>query len=153
MKYIIMIALVIGMALSDIITGMIKAHVKDDYCSKVMRKGGLNKIAEVTVMVTACGLEVGISMLGKYYRAESFAAITGTVTAISVFVYIMVMEIISIFENFAEMNPEAPWARIFTKKLRAIEADFEEVDSNTAIAGHLEHAETIVTEEKENEEK
>lgn len=118
MQYIIMIALIIGLALSDVITGLIKAHVLDDYCSKVMRKGGLNKLAEVTVMVTACGLEIGIGMLGRYYQADEFAAFAGTATAISVFLYITIMEIISIFENFAEMNPDAQWAKNIAKKLR-----------------------------------
>lgn len=57
MQYIIMLLIVIGLALSDIITGWIKAHVKGDYCSAVMRKGGLNKLCEVVVMTTVCGLE------------------------------------------------------------------------------------------------
>ena len=123
MKYIIMITIVLGLALSDIITGLIKAHVLGDYCSKVMRKGGLNKLAEVTVMATACGLEIGIEMLGLYYEAADLSSIAGTVAAISVFLYITLMEIISIFENFAAMNPNAPWAQTIAKKLRNFEKE------------------------------
>ena len=121
MKYIIMLTLVIGLALSDIVTGLIKAHIMDDYCSKVMRKGGLNKLAEVVVMTTACGLEIGIGMLGQYYEAAELAGIAGAITAISVFAYVTVMEVISIFENFAAMNPKAPWAQTIAKKLRNFE--------------------------------
>lgn len=126
MKYIIMLTLVIGLALSDIVTGLIKAHVLDDYCSKVMRKGGLNKLAEIIVMMTACGLELGIAALGEYYETAELAAIAGAVAAISVFAYIVVMEIISIFENFAAMNPNAPWAQSIAKKLRNFENHKEE---------------------------
>lgn len=126
MQYIIMLAVVIGLALSDIITGLIKAHILDDYCSKIMRKGGLNKLAEVVVMITACGLEIGIKMLGQYYDAVELSAIAGAVAAISVFLYIMVMEVISIFENFAAMNPNAPWAQTIAKKLRNFENHKEE---------------------------
>lgn len=129
MKYLIMITLVIGLALSDIITGLIKAHINNDYCSKVMRKGGLNKLAEVIVMTTVCGLEIGITMLGKYYNAADFAAITGTIAAISVFIYITIMELISIFENFTEMNPDAPWAKSLVKKLRSFEGKIDNISN------------------------
>ena len=126
MKYLIMLMLVIGLALSDIVTGLIKAHVLDDYCSKVMRKGGLNKLAEVVVMMTACGLEIGIRLLGQYYEAVELSAVAGAVAAISVFLYIVVMELISIFENFAAMNPNAPWAQTIARKLRNFENHKEE---------------------------
>lgn len=119
MQYIIMLMIVIGLALADIITGWIKAHVNDDYSSKVMRKGGLNKICEVVVMATACGLEIGIGYLGRYYDSELLAGITGTVAAVSVFIYIVIMEVISILENYAEADPAAAgWITKFLKKLR-----------------------------------
>ena len=119
MQYIIMIMIVIGLALADIITGWIKAHVNDDYSSKVMRKGGLNKICEVVVMTTVCGLEIGIGYLGRYYDSELLAGITGTVAAIAVFIYIAIMEVISILENYAEADPDAAgWITRFLKKLR-----------------------------------
>lgn len=119
MQYIIMLMIVIGLTLADIITGWIKAHVNDDYSSKVMRKGGLNKICEVVVMATACGLEIGIGYLGRYYDSELLAGITGTVAAIAVFIYIVIMEVISILENYAEADPNAAgWITKFLKKLR-----------------------------------
>ena len=50
MKYIIMLMIVIGLALADFATGWIKAYCKGDVRSSKMRKGGLNKLAEIVVM-------------------------------------------------------------------------------------------------------
>lgn len=75
MKYIIMILIIIGLALADYVTGFIKAYCNDDICSSKMRKGGLNKIGEIVVMVTACGLDIGIHELGKYYQAVELSDI------------------------------------------------------------------------------
>ena len=79
MKYIIMILIIIGLALADYVTGFIKAYCNDDICSAKMRKGGLNKIGEIVVMVTACGLDIGIHELGKYYQAVELSDIAGIV--------------------------------------------------------------------------
>lgn len=118
MQYLIMLLIVIGLALSDIVTGWIKAHVNNDYCSKVMRSGGLNKLCEVVVMTTVCGLEIGMRALGAYYDSPELAGIAGAITAISVFLYITVMEFISILENFSEANPDAAFAKNLIKRLR-----------------------------------
>lgn len=126
LQYLIMILIVVGMALSDIITGWIKACVVDRPRSKKMRIGGLNKLAEITIMLTACGCEIGIEKLGKYYDGPELAAIAGGITAISVFIYIVVMEIISILENYAEINPNAKWPKKFIEKFRAPEGKQEE---------------------------
>ena len=53
MKYIIMLTIVIGLALADFATGWIKAYCKGDVRSSKMRKGGLNKLAEIIVMGVA----------------------------------------------------------------------------------------------------
>lgn len=118
MQYIIMLLIVIGLAIADYLTGIIKAYCKNDICSSKMRKGGLNKLGEIIIMLTACGLDIGIHALGKYYQAVELSDIAGAVTAIMVFTYITVMEIISIFENYAEINPEAKWALKFIRKLK-----------------------------------
>lgn len=118
MQYIIMLLLVIMLALSDIMTGWIKAHIKNDYCSSVMRVGGLRKFAEIGVMLTACGFEIGMELLGRYYSVEVLAGFAGALTAVSVFVYITFMELISILENYAEIEPNAEWVQQFIKKLR-----------------------------------
>ena len=58
MKYIIMLIIVIGLALADFATGWIKAYCKGDVRSSKMRKGGLNKLAEIVVMGVAIGSEI-----------------------------------------------------------------------------------------------
>ena len=118
MQYIIMLLIVIGLAIADYLTGIIKAYCKNDICSSKMRKGGLNKLGEIIIMLTACGLDIGIHALGKYYQAVELSDIAGAVTAVMVFAYITVMETISIFENYSEINPEAKWTLKFIRKLK-----------------------------------
>lgn len=120
MQYVIMMTIVAWLAIADFITGMIKAYVTGTLQSSKMRKGGVNKVGELIVMTTACGLEAGIKALGNYYDTPSeLASITGTVTAVLVFSYIVLMEVISILENFAEINPDsAGWITKLIKKLR-----------------------------------
>ena len=134
MQYIIMMAIVLWMAVADIVTGLIKAYVTNTLDSTKMRKGALNKIGELIVMTTGCGLEAGIKALGKYYdTTENLAKITGTAAAIIIFSYILVMELISILENYAEINPEAVWARSLLRKLKKIhneEKDNKEENKN-----------------------
>lgn len=126
MKYIIMILIVIGLAIADFITGIIKAYVNDDIKSIKMRKGGMNKLAEIVVMGVAVGSEVGFELLGKYYGHEQLASIAGTITAISVFLYIFSMEIVSILENFGDINPQASWVKKFIQKLGNFSNDNDE---------------------------
>lgn len=117
-KYLIMIVLVVGLAVSDWLTGNMKAHIHNDYKSSVMRAGLLHKASELLIMITACGFELGIEQLSKYYDSPEIGQITGILTAGFIFVYIVFMEIISIFENYAEINPQAVWAKKFIAKLR-----------------------------------
>ena len=126
MKYIIMLTIVIGLAAADFITGIIKAACKNDISSKVMRIGGLHKICEIIVMAVACGLEIGIEMLGQYYQAADLAAISGTVAAGLVFAYIVLMELLSILENYGEISPDAVWVRAIIKKLRTFQKEDEQ---------------------------
>ena len=119
MQYIIMITITLGLASADFVTGLIKAYISGSLNSTKMRKGGLNKITELIIMTVACGLEIGIKYLGNYYDSQTLANITGSVTAIIIFGYISVMEVISIFENYAEINPDtAAWIKKILEKLR-----------------------------------
>lgn len=118
MQYLIMFIIVVGLSLSDILTGLIKAHTESDYHSGTMRKGMYRKVSEWLIMLTSIGLEIGLTMLGNYYHSEQLASLAGAVTAVSVFIYILVMELISIFENFGEINPEMSWIKPFLKRLR-----------------------------------
>ncbi len=109
MKYAIMLLIVVGMAVADFITGIIKAKIKDEINSKAMRRGGLGKLAEIIVMTATCGLEIGMTALGGFYGQEQLTSIAGNITAIAVFGYIVIMEIVSLLENYAEINPKAQW--------------------------------------------
>lgn len=126
MKYIIMITIVIGLAAADFITGWMKAYIKKDISSQMMRIGGIHKLAEILIMCVACGLEIGLDLLGRYYSADAggsgaaqkLASVSGMIAALFFFVYILVMEMTSILENYVEINPEARWAKWIVKKLR-----------------------------------
>lgn len=120
MQYVIMLVIVAWLAIADFITGMIKAYVTRTLSSSKMRKGGMNKVGELIVMTTGCGLEAGIKALGKYYDTSTqLASFAGTAIALLVFSYILVMEVISILENYAEINPDAAgWITKLLKNLK-----------------------------------
>lgn len=126
MRYIIMLLIVIGLAIADYLTYIIKTYCKNDISSSEMRKVGLKKLVEIIVMLTVCGFDIGINALGKYYRATELFGITGAVTAVMVFAYISVMEIVSIFENYAEINPDAQWVLTIVKRLKSFNNDKED---------------------------
>lgn len=121
MKYIIMFLIVAGLAFADFVTGYIKALCSDKVSSKAMRIGGLHKISELIIMGSAIGLTIGLDMLGRYYEETRLTGIAGTVTALGVFLYIVLMELVSILENFAEIMPEAAWARRVIARLKRLE--------------------------------
>lgn len=122
LRYVVMFCIVVGLALSDFVTGFIKACVTNSVESSKMRKGGLNKLSELVVMATACGLEVGIEMLGRNSGGEELAKVTGLVCASAIFGYIAFMEVISILENYAAINPQANgWISKLIKRLKSKE--------------------------------
>lgn len=125
MQYIVMLLIVIGLAASDFLTGFCKAYVLDMISSAKMRKGGVNKFCEIIVMGTAIGITIGFDYLGQYYESTKLTDIAGAVTAVAVFGYIVVMEIISILENYAAVNPDARWIRPILKRLKHIESNDE----------------------------
>lgn len=129
MQYIIMIAIVLGLALVDFVFGFLKGYVKKNISSQKMRQGGVNKLCELIIMATACGLEIGIQALGRYYASgslETFTRIMGVLAALAVCGYITIMEIVSILENYAEINPHAKWVKRVLKFLKVVENDDKE---------------------------
>lgn len=126
MKYIIMLAIVLGLAVVDFIFGFFKGYVTHTINSGKMRRGGVNKLCELLIMLTACGLEIGIQALGRYYVSgslETFTSIMGVLAALAVCGYITVMEIVSILENYAEINKNAKWVKRILKFLKVVEND------------------------------
>lgn len=114
MQYIIMITIVLGLAIVDFVFGFLKGYVKKNISSQKMRQGGVNKLCELIIMATACGLEIGIQALGRYYASGSLETLTkimGIFAALVVCGYITVMEIVSILENYAEINPHVKWVK------------------------------------------
>ena len=126
MRYLIMMLLVIMLALSDIVTGVIKAYVTDRPRSRKLRIGGAHKAAEITIMVTSIGLEIGIERLGMYYDAQNLGELVGAFAAISVFAVIALMEVVSILENYAEINPDAAWVKVILKRIKTKEENSDE---------------------------
>ena len=133
MQYIIMIAIVLGLALVDFIFGFLKGYVKRNISSSKMRQGGVNKLCELLIMLTACGLEIGIQALGQYYASgslEIFTKIMGVLAALAVCGYITLMEIVSILENYAEINRNAKWVKKILKFLKVVESNEEDEDND-----------------------
>ena len=126
MQYIVMFLIVLGLAFADFVTGYIKAKCSETVSSKALRIGGLHKVSELTIMLAAIGLTVGLEKLGEFYEDTRLTSLAGVFTALTVFVYIVIMEIISILENFAEITPEAAWARKVLRRLK----NYEETEEN-----------------------
>lgn len=123
MIYIIMFLIVLMMCIADVITGIIKAHLTIGYCSTIMRKGLLHKAQELLIMGCAIGLQIGLDYIGQFYSCEHLANITGTVSAVSVFCYLTVQELISVLENYCESNPDAAAAKRLIKKFKKFNDD------------------------------
>lgn len=126
MQYIIMFLIVLGLAFTDFVTGYIKAKCSDKVSSKALRIGGLHKVSELIIMLAAIGLTVGLDRLGRYYHDTRLTELAGLFTAFGVFIYITIMELVSILENFAEIMPEAAWARKILGRLKNYEGKEEE---------------------------
>jgi phage-related holin len=126
MKYFIMLGIVVAVALADWLTGFIKAYVQGNVSSKIMRTGGMKKLAEIVVMLVGIVLDIGVNKLSTYYpQSDRLASIIGIVCAVVIFSYIVLMEVISILENYAAIFPEAAWAVTLSKKLKNIDISSE----------------------------
>jgi phage-related holin len=134
MKYFIMLGIVVAVALADWLTGFIKAYVQGNVSSKIMRTGGMKKLAEIVVMLVGIVLDIGVNKLSTYYpQSDRLASIIGIVCAVVIFSYIVLMEVISILENYAAIFPEAAWAVTLTKKLKNIDVSSERGESDEEV--------------------
>lgn len=125
MQYIVMFMLCVIASIADVLTGICKAYATTGYDSTIMRKGLYGKAVNLTVMAFAIAVEIGLELLGNYYQQEQLAKWTGAITAGFVFALIILMESISIAENFAQANPKSPLAKVLAKKLKKIGKDVE----------------------------
>lgn len=130
MNYIYMLGLIVLLALFDWATGLIKAYALGSVSSQKMRVGGVKKIAEILIMLTGIALDIVIARLGDFYpQNEALTAIIGSVCAVSIFVYITIMEVVSILENYAAIFPNAAWAVRLTKRLTNIDGKEDDDDN------------------------
>lgn len=83
--------------LLDLITGLVKAFKEKNYSSSIMREGLYHKVGSV--------LTIGFGFLVDYAQTIVDLGVTIPV-ATSVCVYIVLMEIGSIIENVATINPD-----------------------------------------------
>ena len=121
MQYIIMFLIVLGLEFADFVTGIIKGCIQDGKPdSHKMRVGGLHKLSEMIVMGVSVGLKIGLEQLSVYQQIEDPHLITVacTFTVGGVFGYLVLMEIISILENYSEINPDSSWAQKYLKTLK-----------------------------------
>ena len=135
MQYIIMFIIVMGASISDIVTGILKAHIVEGYKSTIMKKGLYSKVLNWVIMLTAIGFEIGMQFLGRYYQCEELASVAGAIPAVVVFLILVLMELISIAENFVIANPDSPLAKVLLKRLQGIskkiESEVGEDDENS----------------------
>lgn len=80
----------------DIFTGLIKALAKDGLNSTILRKGMYHKLSEILTVVGAGLLQYGAEYI---QLGVEIPALIGVAS------YICIMELISIIENLAMLNP------------------------------------------------
>ena len=75
-------------------------------------------------------VDVGLELLGIYYSQEQLAKWAGGIGAGFAFAVIMIMEAISIAENFAAANPKSPLAKTLAKHLKKIGKQITEEENH-----------------------
>lgn len=91
-------AIIVGCAiLADIITGFVKAWSTKTLNSQVLRKGLLHKFSEIFLCVISYGAEYATHYITIDISVPLFNATCG---------YIVLMEIVSVFENLTAINPD-----------------------------------------------
>ena len=85
----------LGVILLDIITGIIKAIKNKKFDSSKMRKGGINKICEVLVLILGLLLKTALPHFKITLNFDVLFVISS---------YIFFMEVVSIIENIGEIN-------------------------------------------------
>lgn len=85
----------LGVILLDIITGIIKAIKNKKFDSSKMRKGGINKICEVLVLILGLLLKTAL----PYFKITLNFDVLFVISS-----YIFFMEVVSIIENIGEIN-------------------------------------------------
>lgn len=80
----------------DVLTGLIKALAKDGLNSTILRKGMYHKLSEIITVIGAGLLQYGADYI---QLGVDIPALIGIAS------YICIMELVSIIENLAMINP------------------------------------------------
>lgn len=97
--------------LMDIVTGGAQAFANHTFSSSKMREGLMHKAMELVIIALAFVLEIA----GTHIVGLPFSG----VTVVAVGIYVIVMEVGSILENVAKVNPElrdSPLLKLFANK-------------------------------------
>lgn len=81
----------------DVLTGLIKALAKEGLNSTALRKGLYHKLSEIITVVGAGLIEYGANYFELGIELPTLFAISS---------YICIMELVSIIENLAIINPQ-----------------------------------------------
>ena len=95
--------------LFDILTGIIKALYKEGLNSTYLRRGLFHKLSEVLAVAGSGLLEYGMSYINLGVELPVLNVVA---------VYVCTMELISIIENIAEVNPSL--AKLFKPYLEKL---------------------------------
>lgn len=105
----------------DVLTGLIKALAKEGLNSTVLRKGLFHKLSEIITVFGAALLQHG----AEYIKlGVDFPALIGVAS------YICVMELVSIIENIAIVNPTL--GKLFKPFLNKLKDEHNE-DNNSSV--------------------
>ena len=111
--------------LLDILTGIAKGASQHDISSEKMKRGFWHKLGIIAALIVAGLLDAAAGAgLDLGFEVPVFEGACG---------YVVIMELISILENIAVINPELAGSRLF-QLLRGSEAD-EMLPSGTTTGG------------------
>ena len=99
--------------LFDLITGIIKALYNEGLNSTYLRKGLYHKLSEVIAVVGSGLLEYGIQYVELGFDIPVLKVVA---------IYICSMELVSVLENLAEVNPSL--AKLFRPYLEKLKEEY-----------------------------
>ena len=80
----------------DVLTGLIKALAKEGLNSTILRKGMYHKLSEILTVLGAGLLQYGVHYINLGIEIPALVGVAS---------YICIMELVSIIENLAILNP------------------------------------------------
>ena len=102
----------------DVITGLIKALAKDGLNSTILRKGLYHKLSEILSVIGAGLLQYGAEDINLGIEVPALMGVAS---------YICIMELVSIIENLAMLNPSLyKLFKPFLNKLKEEDKEKEE---------------------------